>query len=364
MNGGFSFCGIDIADIGIEYAPEQKDTYVYKPSVSNVHEETFEGHDGGYTYGASKEPKTFILRCFYEEKHIARGLMAKFYNLFRVGKSGILIFRRRPWCYYYATVTEIDADDMRNYMNGLIVITMKAYYPFARSVEINGRMLSNLPTDPYHDEIMLNTGLLDHDNMEPPISFGSEANPITTQTIIPLLNPGTENAKVSIMIAGQAGDGVTIYNRETDQTCRYVAFNTNENDYVYTDGINGKTILDSNGSRELAFLYHDYGFIELAPSFPVKRNLLVDYANTVVTTQTILYDNDVHKEWYEGKYIFLGNDWYKILRCTDPHTIQLNRNSGSGSCMSSIVKMNEIVITPTQDTRITKLKFIYKPTFA
>lgn len=364
MNGGFSFCGIDIADIGIEYAPEQKDTYVYAPAIATVHEETFEGHDGGYTYGSYKEPKVFTLRCFYEEKHIARGVMAKFYNLFRVGKSGILIFKRRPWCYYYATVTDIDADDMRNYMNGLIVITMKAYYPFARGVEINGRMFSNLRSDPYHDEIMLNTGLLDHDNMEPPTSFGSSASPITEQTIVPLFNPGTENAKVSIMIAGQAGDGVTIYNRTTDQTCRYVAFNTTQNDYVFTDGINGKTVLDRDGNRTLAFLYHDYGFIELAPAFPIRRELYVTYSGSRVTALNMLYDENVYKEWYEGKYIYLGNKWYKILRCIDEHTIELTANAGSGNCMTSVVKMNEIVITPTQGSRITKLNFVYKPTFA
>ena len=364
MIGGFTFCGIDIADIGLEYAPEQKDTYVYAPTKANVHEETFEGHDGGYSYGAYKEPKVFTLRCFYEEKHIARGVMAKFYNLFRVGKSGMLIFKRRPWCYYYATVTEIDADDMRNYMNGLIVITMKAYYPFARGVEINGRLFTNLETDLYHDEIMLNTGLLDKPGMELPTSFGSNSSPITSQLIVPLYNPGTENAKVSLMIAGQAGDGVTIYNRTTDQTCRYVAFNTSGGEYIYTDGINGKTILDNGSTKTLAFLYHDYGFIELAPSFPVKRKVILSYSGTTVTTYNILYDNEVHKEWYKDKYIFLGGRWYKILRCQDPHTLLLTTSAGAGRCITSIVKMNEIVITPTQGSSITKLNFIYKPTFA
>ena len=105
MIGGFSFCGIDIADIGLEYAPDNDETYIYAPAESNIHEETFEGHDGGYSYGASREPKVFTLRCFYEDKHVAKGLMAKIFDLFRVGRKGLLIFKRRPWCYYYATVT-------------------------------------------------------------------------------------------------------------------------------------------------------------------------------------------------------------------------------------------------------------------
>ena len=78
----------------------------------------------------------------------------------------------------------------------------------------------------------------------------------------------------------------------------------------------------------------------------------------------MLYDENVYKEWYEGKYIYLGNKWYKILRCIDEHTIELTANAGSGNCMTSVVKMNEIVITPTQGSRITKLNFVYKPTFA
>ena len=379
MKGGFTFCGVDIEDIGLNYAPENKDTYVYSPGVENVHEETFEGHDGGYAYGAYKEPKEFILRCYYEEQHISKGVMAKAYSLFRVGKSGLLVFKRRPWCYYYVTVTNINHDEMYNYENGLIVVTMKAYYPYARGVEINGRMMSNLPTDPYHDEIMANTALLERDEMVPQTSFDSP--PVNPHEII-LLNPGTERAKVSLVIAGTAGDGVTIYNKTTDQMCRYVAFDTSNNEYVYTDGISGKTILDDGASRTLAFMYHDYGFIELAPAFPIKRKVFATYNGLTVSTTNILFEEDFQKDWYIGRYIYLGKtkpvypsddneeygDWYKIEQVTDKHTLMvLPRNGvvpGEGKCTTAIVKMNELIVTPTQDTIITKLNFIYKPTFA
>lgn len=367
MTGGFSFCGVDIADIGLEYAPENKDTYVFSPGAENVHEETFGGHDGGYVYGSYKQPKEFILRCYYEDEHIARGVMARAHALFKVGKSGLLIFKRRPWCYYYATVTNFNHDEMYNYQNGIIVITMKAYYPYARSVEINGRMLYNLPTDPYHEEIMANTGVLDKAEQVPQTTFTSP--PVSPREIL-LYNPGTERAKVSIVIAGTAGDGVTIYNKTTDQLCRYVAFSTSGNEYIYTDGINGKTVKDTSGNRTLAFLYHDYGFIDLESSFPIKRNVFVSYNGETVTTTNILFDDGAYylKDWYVGKYIYLGNNWFKIRECTNEHTLKVqSRNGtlpGTGKYMTPIVLMNELIVTPTQGTSISKLSFIYKPTFA
>jgi hypothetical protein len=364
MRGGFSFCGIDIADIGLEYAPENKDTYVYAPAIGNVHEETFEGHDGGYYYGASKEPKTFTLRCFYEDEHIAKGLMAKVFDLFRIGKKGLLVFKRRPWCYYYATVTEKpNIEDMHSYLNGLITITMKAYYPYARGLEVNGHLFYNLRTDLYHDEIMENTALFEYDYMVPNMSFTN----IQEDKSIILYNPGTERAKVDIVISGQAGDGVIIGNNTTKQSCRYVAF-TDSDGEIYTDGINGKTISKTLIEEKISFLYHDYGFIELEPAFPIIRDLYITCRGSTVYVTNILYEEESEKEWYHGKYIFVGNDntgeWKKINRCIDKHTIELTSEGQNCSCKTPVVLMNEIQITLSQGTNINKLSFIYKPTYA
>ena len=364
MCGGFSFCGVDIADIGLEYAPEKADTYVYAPSVSNIHEEIFEGHDGGYSYGVYKEPKTFILKCFYEEKHIAKGLMVNVFNLFKPGKSGMLVFKRRPWCYYYATVTEKpDISEMYNYLNGVITITMKAYYPFAKGLPVNNHLFYNLKTDKYHSEIMQNTALLDTSYMMPATSFTSVTNPKD----ILLYNPGTERAKVNILISGNAGDGVLIKNNTTNQSCRYVAFTSSVGE-IYTDGINGKTTATKNGDTQLAFLYHDYGFIDLEPAFPILRNLYVTCSGTTVTTINMLYQDDEEKDWYTNKYIFLGSNssgkWVKITQCTDPHTLTLLQTGVNGSFKTSIVSMNEISIITTNNTSLSKLSFIYTPTYS
>lgn len=366
MRDSFSFCGVDVEDIGLEYAPDIKDTYVYAPAITDIHEETFEGHNGGYFYGANKQPKEFTLRCFFEEKHISRGLMAKVFDLFRVGNQGQLIFRQRPWCYYYATVTaNPDLSEVSNYLNGVITIKMKAYYPYARGIEVNGRLLSNLRTDPHHKDVMQNTALLDRDYMVPNTQL---TTPITQQTSVLLYNPGTERAKVDIVISGSAGDGVTIANNTTRQSCRYVAFNTNNNEYIYTDGISGKTIINDDGIERMAFLYHDYGFIELEPAFPILRSIYATCNGNTVTTTNILFDKEAEKEWYVGKYIFIGDEngsWHKIIQCQDKYTLIISTTASQATpCYSCIVPMNEITITPTQGSSLSRLSFIYKPTFA
>lgn len=367
MKGGFSFCGIDIADIGLEYAPENKDTYVYAPAQTNVHEETFEGHNGGYTYGAYKEPKVFTLRCFYEEIHIAKGLMAKIFSTFRVGKQGKLVFKRRPWCYYHATVTNVDIADMHSYQNGLVTIEMKAYFPFARADKLDPEwddkhLFYNILGDLHHSEIMQNTAILDKEYMVPSMSFTEAPN----NTVL-LYNPGTERAKVDIVISGIAGDGITIGNKTTKQTTRYIAFNDDSGE-IYTDGTNGKTVATRNGNTKLAFLYHDYGFIELEPAFPILRDIYAICSGTTVSTVNILYSDQDEKDWYAGKYIYLGNNsegkWCKINRCENKNTLSLTGYGVDGSFKTCIVLMNEITVTTTQGSSINKLAFIYKPTFA
>lgn len=364
MTGGFSFCGVDIADVGLEYAPETKDTYVYSPKETAIHEETFEGHNGGYFYGAYRQPKEFTLRCFFEDSYVSLGVMAEAHSLFRVGRSGLLVFKQRPWCYYYATVTNIDATEMYNYMNGLFVVTMKAYYPYARSSFENEEMFYNVSGSENHDEIMANTAMLDNASMVPAVSFGSSESPLESSQNILLFNPGTERAKVGLSMSGTAGEGFTIYNKTTDQLCRYHVFTSSMADTVITDGISGKTVAIKNGSKKLSFLYHDYGFIELEPAFPIIRGLHVSYSGTSVTTDSTLYKNSEEAKWYVGKYIYLNSAWRKIISVTDEHTLKLSASAGSGEAITSIVLMNEIELTLSNTTSLTDLSFIYKPTFA
>lgn len=374
--GGFSFCGVNIKYLDLEYAPEKEDTYVYAPGKANVHDETFDGHNGGYFYGVTKEPKEFKLRCYFENEAIDRGIMAQMYDLFRAGRSGQLIFDRRPWCAYYATVTEVPTIELSNYKNGMVTINMKAYYPYARSVLRNTDEMVNDPktafyvntTDPDYSEIMLNTGLFDNKKYIPQMSFVPKDGATSISVMDPFIlsNPGTEYASVGIYCAGQAPDGIVITNKTTGQQCKLVAFTaektSDDHKYIYIDGISGKTTLENEDGTpgKLAFLYHDSGFIDLAPCFPVYRNLYARYTGDKNVTITNKIFADV-----EGKYIFLNKKWHKIESKVDDNTLVLKTNVGaSGIDQTIIAPMNELIVMPISSMALTKISFVYKPTFA
>lgn len=356
MKGGFTFCGVDIADLGIEYAPEIKDTYVYKPAETKVHEETYDGHDGGYYYGAWRQPKEFKLRCLFEER-IDRGLLAKVYSLFRVGRSGKLVFQRRPWCYYYATVSApIDDSEFKTYLSGTFVITMEAYYPYARCDSF-----INLRTDPYHYEVMDNTALFDHDGMIPETDLAKNGE-LTQFTKFILVNPGTEIAALSIKIAGDTGAGIVIDNKTNGTSCAFTpmtrAGTTDVGAYVYVDGISGKTTFVKDEKRKIAFIYHSSGFITLEPAFPSIREVFAETSDDVVTTVNRI-TSDV-----EGQYIFVGSGWCKILKQESANKFIVDANLPDWKGQTTIMRMNELVVRPLDTMSLSTLEFIYKPTFA
>lgn len=381
MTGGFSFCGVDIADIGLDYAPELEDTYVYKAASPRIHEETYDGHNGGYFYGASFEPKEFTLRCYFEDEAIDRGVMAKAENLFRIGRTGKLIFQRRPWCYYIATVIEYDPTEIASYLNGVIKIKMKAYYPFGRS-----DIMAALRTNKDYYRIMANTAFFPDENMIPPITFCESRN-MTEKTEILLANPGTARAHVGIEIAGDVGEGVIITNETTGQKCGFVAMSAADFDgtdnFVYLDGISGKCVAHQNGTAKINFLYHNYGFIELEPGFPATRDLLVSVKDGNIYTVNKLYDRNKGetKEDAEaklvGSHIWLNNKWHEVTGIgkdyeygdwdaskDSEHLITIKDHiSKDVSETTMITKMNKLTVEPVSTMNLTRLKFIYKPTF-
>ena len=112
MQGGFSFCGVDIAKFGLEYVPPLDQTYVFGGAPYEVHQETFDAHHGGYFYGTTVQPKDFTLKCLYQDLHIAHGSLTAIENFFRRGKTGRLVFAQRDWLWYTATVVGILLHDV------------------------------------------------------------------------------------------------------------------------------------------------------------------------------------------------------------------------------------------------------------
>lgn len=368
IRGGFSFCGVDIADIGLSYAPEKENTYVYRPGETNVHEETFDGHNGGYFYGITKQPKEFILRCYFENEAIDQGIMERIYHLFRIGKQGKLIFCRRPYCYYYATVTNSPAPELSNYLNGMITITMKAYYPFARSDTMYYDSTESKDPDNNlkvfeNDFILDSTAFVENENMITQTSFANIN--IQAPDVYPVIlhNPGTEYAPLSITISGDVGKGIVIRNKTTKQECKIIAVDkahtTASEKYVYIDGISGSTSLIGQSESKPAFIYHDSGFIDLAPAYPVIRGVYVETSSTnIVTLVNTLYQD------VTGQYIYL-NGWHKIEKQLDEHCLLMGESVSTTSVGRTMIShMNELEIIPIDEADITHLSFSYKPTFA
>ena len=355
MQGGFSFCGVDIAKFGLEYVPPLDQTYVFGSAPYEVHQETFDAHHGGYFYGTTVQPKDFTLKCFYQDLHIAHGSLTAIENFFRRGKTGRLVFEHRDWLWYTATVVGVDLNDLRNYRNGFVTITLRAYYPFARHdfISLGSENMLN-----YY--IAANTGLLS-DEETPATSF----NDIPNSTSIMLYNGGSERAGVAIAIAGDAGeDGVTIINHTTGQTAKFVVFNrastTDVGKYIVSDCINGKTVLTDGTASQIGFLYHDHGFIELAPSYPIEREVYVSYeegSNRVSVVGKSLGDDVI------GRHICVANEYHKITDKTDSALIIDGVASEDGYGYTNILTMNEISIELSPGAHLTKLDFIYKPTF-
>lgn len=359
MQGGFSFCGVDIAELGLEYAPDNANTYVFKASDYKLSEQVFDAHDGGYYYGETVQPKIFTLRCIYQDEHVNGGIISNVFRFFRRGRTGRLVFQKRPWVWYGATVVNVNVNQMMNYMNGLVTITLKAYYPFGRT-----DMEGYEEDYEYLDALKANSAMLP-DGVMPQTKVVEDGQELTTQTIVPLLNAGTERAAVAIEIAGDVGEGVIITNPSTGQKCSFVAMSkavtTDAGKYVICDGLNGKTVLTNGTESELSYIYHDYGFIDLEPAYPIMRDVTVHYTAGSAAVQT---DEAVFDEDSVGQYLYYDGDWRKIASVISSKKANvLPSPSASGSEVTSMVRMNEIVITPVANMALTRLNFVYKHTF-
>lgn len=355
MTGGFTFCGTDIAALGLEYVPETKSMYVFSGTSVKINEETFDAHDGGYFYGVTRQPKEFTLRCMFQNQEITKGTIAKIDSFFRRGRTGKLVFDNLDWLWYTATVTNVDFSGLLNRKNGLLQITMKAYYPFARhdNLYLSGK-------NAFDAYILENSGLLTEE--ETPIT---EFADVTNDLRFLLYNPGSERAAVAIALSGDAGEGVTITNHTTGQEVRMAAFNkaqtTDAGKSIVCDAMNGKVVLTDGVTSEPAFLYHDAGYLELAPAFPILRDVGIQ------TTAGELFAKVPYEEVNEdmiGKFVYMDNDWNKIQNVTEENELVLqNVALTTESRMTNIVTMNEITVTLGAGADLSSLEFRYLPTF-
>lgn len=365
MRGGFTFCDVDIADIGLEYAPTLDNTYVYRPTKYSIHEQSFDGHAGGYYYGATAKPKDFSLRCYFEDMAMKDGIMSQVNSLFAIGTTGRLVFQQREWCWYTATVIDVDPSQITNKYNGFITITLRAYYPFSRTD-------SWATSETYLSDMLANSALLRTASKNPPRTITEStamvADDFENRTIL-LYNPGTEYAPLTIKINGECPDGVVVENATTGQSCRFVGISQSiskfHTKFLVSDGLNAKVILSnaSGTSKEYGYLYHDYGFLGVAPSFPIVRDVV---AGTTAGSSTISLNKNITDRQL-GHYIWVEDEWHKIIsRPNSTSCVIDNVCVATNTITTDIVRMNELHVTPDNPNNftLTRLQFTYLPTFS
>ena len=131
--------------------------------------------------------------------------------------------------------------------------------------------------------------------------------------------------------------------------------------YIVVDGLNGKTVLTDGSTAERSFAYHDHGFIELAPSCPVERDVYISYVSG--STSVTIIGAQI-SESAIGRYIMVGSDWKKIIDILEGNIVIVNTPAEEdGFEYSNIVTMNEVSIELSAGADLSRLNFVYKPTF-
>lgn len=371
MKHSFSFCGMPIEKLGLEYLPQISQIPVLLEGSNSVSEQVFQAHDGGYFYGINVQPKIFNLRCLFVDKDIRYGTLHRVQQFFQRGKSGKLIFSDFDWLWYSATVQKVSIEKLVNTQNGLISISLKCYYPFARHDGI-----AATKAQMRQKQIVEISGLFTED-MTPETKFSD----ITGSIDFLLYNGGSEVASTAVKIAGTFEE-LQIYNETLDQTCVFKNVDTADGEYYICDALNGKTIKvqtqqipaqDEQSepvvvikSKKLDFLKHTSGFIELAPATPVYRN--VNVRKRAGTNNLVGVDCFYDAMVGQYAYVLQGEDgisskWHKITQCTGTNEIFIQDPCAEdGSAKIHIAQMNHIMVKVTGGTLKT-LQFEYKPTF-
>lgn len=311
-------------------------------------------------------------------------MLTKINHFFHRGKTGRLVFKKRPWCWYTATVVKTPQLQPTNYLNGIITFTLRAYYPFARTD------LITIPQNTDENDIKNNSAMLSGIQLNTNVNFA----PMTNQTEIYVFNPGTETASSTISIEGYVGEGVTIYNESTDQKCDIVSL-SGSNGTLSLDSLSGKVLLNSGSNISYGFLYHDNGFIDLSSNYPVMRNVVIQMRNgsnsfhfvddDVYITQEMVGKHIGFYDEQNGLFVVNNNNnslsnftnqssfYISTIQSIDDNgktfytnkSIRLENENQNAmiSLVVTIVSFNKIIITPKDTMNITNFNIQYKPTF-
>lgn len=377
MITSFTFNGVSCESLGLTYAPDNKDMYVWSPTTRNIHEQQFEGHHGGYFFGASCKWKDFVLRCFYaqkcedtEEFDVMNGFFTQLYRVFEVGTTGQLTFSNRPWIYYDATIVNVDASQIRGTKGGFVIITARAYYPYGLCSQLD---LPNT-SDKFYNDMKNNSSMMHNTISFFPVKYtGLNLQHNNGQSFF-LFNPGTVTADVAVKVKAEHNSEIngalTITNQTTGQRLRLSASPGLTQWYVCNSKNGNCYFDDGSGTKTANYVYHDYGFIQLAPAdFAFTCEYLRDINNPhkiyVNDPEKRLAGVDLYHKYFAlnptSRYLIQGFKY-------DVNTIELTfQTSGTSFATggTGVIYSGANIINIDPDVRMINgsVQFEYKPTF-
>jgi hypothetical protein len=175
-------------------------------------------------------------------------------------------------------------------------------------------------------------------------------------------NAGTAPADTVIKIAGNVGDGVLITNATTGQRCKVINVTpdvtTTVNKWVEFVSKTGECLIKDAVTTSSAYRYHDNGYINLAPSAPLKRDIAVTASGNLLASDIAVFD-----EGDVGKHVFVDGAFVLITGFNNARSVSLENNITDGSYVVTPILLNVITVTPLSTMSLTTFEIDYKHTF-
>jgi phage-related protein len=344
---GFTYRGVHCEELGCIHIPDAAGNWFQSPEF-DVAKDEVNWRDGSYYYYTRRKARTFSLNCYFEEitmkerERIRRWLDAK--------ASGDLIFDDREYLKYKVRPSKVITGKIYEQQSGLEVepkysgtftITFEAQDPYG--------YLTRMTLD--------DLVLTDYDGLCNLIrSDMMPAAPSSPFTSFDIYNPGTAECGVTLRITGTAPNGLTITNTTNNTVC--VLRGLPSDATLIIDSETGLVQAQGSGSPEIAFVYHDHGYITLTPNDGLNFTCHCEYTSRSQNATVIL---DIPED-LTGSYLYIGGTWKKInSHNMDTGAIQLSASAGAtGNSEVHIAKMNKIAITGT-NVSLSGLSYSFTP---
>lgn len=343
MNG-FSFNGKHCSEFGLFFIPSPANRQQSVPDYDII-ESTVTGRDGGYYYRSQTKIRDFSLECYFEG--ISIETFEKMMVWLHQDAYGDQVFDDRPFVAYSAVVwkrpvgkvySTHDDGRVEETYSGTMTVYFKCHNPY-------GKMLYTSYEDYDADDAMKHCGIISKSEMPPTVD--------TELGTYLIYNPGTELCNTIIRVGGSAPNGLTISNSNGDK-CVITSLPTSG--YLEINSDYGTVKLMPKD--EMAFEFHNDGFIRLSPCTPYDRDVVASFTadSNIVTLPTFSVNKSL-----VGKYIRLSGEWIRISSITsDGNIIIGKRMQSSGVEQTMIVSMNEQTLSG-DNASLNKFEIDYVP---